>query len=99
MSAPRKCESCKKRRNLRGWRLCDNCTLDWAYANGLDEWEYQMRRDGWAIVPLFFSEIAPELLRTATVAEVRWDEERTRVSPLWDTPLTARQRRRLTWTT
>lgn len=89
-----KCKSCGKRRHLRGGRRCDDCTLDWAYVNGLDEWEIQMRYYGYADVPDRIEIPFPDV-RVAVVAETRWNPDLTRQSILWDTPLTARQRARL----
>lgn len=95
MSQPQKCEACGRRRNLRGWRLCDECALDWWYANGGDSWERQLLEDGWALVP-DWEDVPPADERVAVLAERRWGgpDVDLRTTSLWDTPLTERQRRR-----
>lgn len=89
MTATR-CEACRRRRNLRGWRLCDECSYDWWEANGGYEWWQQMADYGWAAVP--GDDVAPVVARAALLAEARWSPCPPDYTPsaLWDasTPTT-----------
>lgn len=83
MTRPKKCESCGKVRNLRGWKLCDDCTDDYWWVNGGYEWTDDMREFHWAVVSDRYHDD-----RVALIAEQRWSRPpaRSHITPssLWD---------------
>lgn len=79
-----KCECCNKRRNLRGFVLCDECAEEFWLANGGDEWLCDMKDYGWAVTKYDSHDYNNVVL----VVERRWKPALKTDTPsrLWDQP-------------